>query len=240
MYLIGDERLVDEFGRACHSSGIAIVCRVNGRARSLPRFFKVSSTIPRNVAFCFELTNSNREDKKKNLRFLETHAPARCILLTSSVVVAAYEQTTWVRNPSRIIGMSALATLLSQQLIEMAIPIHTPQAHVARAIEFFAKIGKMATIVQDRVGMVMPRILCALINEAAFALTDEIASPQDIDMGMKIGTNYPIGPVEWGNRIGFDCVLDVINALYNDLLEDRYRPAPMLKQLACGMNWWGT
>jgi 3-hydroxybutyryl-CoA dehydrogenase len=242
VYLIGDERLVNEFGRACHDSGIAVVCRINesSKAGSLPKFFRVSSKIPRSAGFCFELTNSNREWKKKNLLFLETAAPQRSVILTSSVVVTASEQATWLQHPRRLIGMSALPTLLSQKLIEMALTIHTPPEAAARASEFFSRMGKSTVVVQDRIGMVMPRILCALVNEASFALTDEIATPDDIDRAMKLGTNYPFGPIEWGDKIGFDAVFDVINAVYDDLHEERYRAAPLLRQLATGVRWWRT
>ena len=71
-----------------------------------------------------------------------------------------------------------------------------------------------------------------LINEAAFALMEQIASPEDIDVAMKLGTNYPFGPIEWGKQIGFKNVIAVIEALHEDLQEDRYRTAPLLKQLA--------
>ena len=77
-----------------------------------------------------------------------------------------------------------------------------------------------------------------LVNEAMFALTEGVASPQDIDTAMKLGTNYPSGPVQWGNSIGLKHVLSVIDALYNDLHEERYRAAPLLRMLSSGSQWW--
>ena len=77
-----------------------------------------------------------------------------------------------------------------------------------------------------------------LINEAAFALNEQVAQPQDIDTAMKLGTNYPFGPVEWGDTIGFGEIESLLNALYEDLHEERYRAAPLLKQLAVGRRWW--
>ena len=70
----------------------------------------------------------------------------------------------------------------------------------AQIPDMSAHDGTRGRLVQDRTGMVMPRILCMLINEAAFALMENIASPSDIDTAMKLGTNYPFGPVEWADR----------------------------------------
>ena len=93
-------------------------------------------------------------------------------------------------------------------------------------------------LVQDRVGMVLPRILCQIINEAAFALQEEVASPQDIDTAMKLGTNHPFGPIEWADRIGVGQVNAVLTALQNDLQEDRYRISPLLRHMAQTGEWW--
>jgi 3-hydroxybutyryl-CoA dehydrogenase len=88
------------------------------------------------------------------------------------------------------------------------------------------------------VGMVLPRILCQIINESIFAITDDIASPKDIDTAMKLGANYPDGPIEWADRIGIRQVCSVLVALQNDLHEDRYRVSPLLKQMAAAGEWW--
>ena len=88
--------------------------------------------------------------------------------------------------------------------------------------------------------MVLPRIVCMIANEAAFALMENIASPKDIDIAMKLGTNYPHGPIEWANRIGIHQVVHTLDALYRDLHEDRYRVSPLLRQLAIGKPWWKT
>jgi 3-hydroxybutyryl-CoA dehydrogenase len=93
--------------------------------------------------------------------------------------------------------------------------------------DFFQSLGKEIELVQDRVGMVFPRILCGIINEAAFAHQDEIASPRDIDTAMKLGAGCPSGPIEWADRIGLAQVYAVLAALHKDFGEDRYRVAPL-------------
>jgi 3-hydroxybutyryl-CoA dehydrogenase len=242
VFLIGDAPLVEEFGKACHDAGITVTGRINQKtsAKRAPAWLKVSTTIPRTTEVCFELTNSDVELKKKNILFLEKRSSSKSIVCSSSVIVTASQQAAWMKTPLRLIGMCAFPTLLSQTLIEIAPTRHTESFTVHQLNNFFAKIGKQTAIVQDRIGMVMPRILCMLTNEAAFALTENVATPQDIDVAMKLGTNYPLGPVEWGDKIGFSNVLAVLNALFEDLHEERYRAAPLLQLLATGAKWWGT
>jgi 3-hydroxybutyryl-CoA dehydrogenase len=103
---------------------------------------------------------------------------------------------------------------------------------------FFLTIGKEIEIVQDRVGMVLPRILCQVINEAAFAITEDIASPDNIDKALVLGMHFPLGPIKWAEQIGLDQVYAVLSALHTDLQEERYRIAPILKQMALTRVWW--
>ena len=99
---------------------------------------------------------------------------------------------------------------------------------------------KETAMVQDSVGMVMPRILCQIINEALFTAQNDVASPNDIDEAMKHGTNYPRGPIAWGEMIGFPNVVAVLDALYDNHHEERYRVAPLLRQMAIAGVFWKT
>lgn len=238
---MGDPSLVLELGEICHQAGFAILYKpASGKdSAPFPKHFKKVNTIPRTVFVLCELS-LDRELKKKNLLFIDKAAGASAVILSSSITVTASEQASWIRRPSRLVGISTMPTLLSQKLIELAPTIHTDKAVMARVQEFFARLGKELAIVQDRIGMVMPRILCMLINEAFFALTEHIASPQDIDLAMKLGTNYPRGPIEWADQIGIHSVVTILEAIHDDLDEDRYRIAPLLKQMALGAQWWGT
>jgi 3-hydroxybutyryl-CoA dehydrogenase len=115
-------------------------------------------------------------------------------------------------------------------MIEVAAGLRTDAAQLDRAREFFASIGLDAVVVKDSVGLVMARIVCALVNEAATALAEGVAGARDIDMAMRLGTNYPRGPLEWGDLIGLDIVLSVLLGLHDETGDDRYRPAPILRQ----------
>lgn len=241
IYLTGDRNLIEEFIGGLDVNHFHISGTVNGwrTPDSFPKGMKRSTVISKEVRIAIELSQ-DREAKRNNLQSLERRLSPSAIILTSSIIVTAAEQSLWVRKISRLIGISAFPTLLSSKLIELAPTIHTDTASLLAAKEFFAQAGKHISVVQDRVGMVMPRILCMIINEAAFALAEQIATPDDIDTAMKLGTNYPLGPAEWGDAIGFNNVEKVLDALYENLHEDRYRTAPLLRQLALGKGWWRT
>ncbi|MEX0602820.1 MAG: 3-hydroxyacyl-CoA dehydrogenase family protein, partial [Bacteroidota bacterium] len=123
-------------------------------------------------------------------------------------------------------------------LVEVAPTVFSPRETIDVVARFFASLEKDIELVQDRVGLVFPRILCQIINEATFALQDDVATPKDIDTAMKLGANYPFGPIEWADRIGFRQVHAVLAALREDLQEDRYRISPLLNQMAQTGEWW--
>lgn len=223
-----------EFGEVCHQHGFSVAYKLNEKTPTirLPKYFKRATVVPRNPLLAVELTNTDIELKQKNLQFLDKAISSSEIILTSSVTITASEQAQWLKYPKRVIGMSAMPTLLSQKLVEVASSLHTDREMLSKAQNFFMKLGKEVSVVEDRVGMVMPRILCMIINEAFFAVMEGIASPQDIDTAMKLGTNYPLGPLEWAEKMGTHQVYSVLHAIHHDLNEERYRIAPMLKQMA--------
>jgi len=239
VYLSGEAGLVSEFGSLCAASFFNVVCRPNAPA-TLPRNIRKSATAPRAALVGVELSNIDRDRKRKNILHLERSLPAKAVILSSSVTVSATEQASWMRRPERLLGIGALPDLIAGPLVEIAPTLHTSRATVDAGRAFLRSLGKETAAVQDRVGMVMPRILCQLINEAFFALGEQVATPNDIDTAMKLGTGYPEGPIAWAHRIGLDTVIAVLTAIQADLGEGRYRLAPVLRQLAHSGAWGGT
>jgi 3-hydroxybutyryl-CoA dehydrogenase len=88
--------------------------------------------------------------------------------------------------------------------------------------------------------MVMPRILCQIINEAMFAIQQDIALPKEIDEALKLAMHFPLGPIEWGEKIRFQNVVDVLDALHQSTGEERYRVAPLLRQMASAGKFWNN
>jgi 3-hydroxybutyryl-CoA dehydrogenase len=231
--VLGESPLVEEYGGLCIEKRHRASGRINpGGGRKLPKGMKPASSIARNATLALELTNTSRETKKKNLMALDRSLPSGVPIVSSSVTVTVAEQSGWIRNPGRLMGLGALPSLLAGGLVELVRSAETADEMVARVREFFVSLGKETCLVQDAVGLVMPRILCMLVNESYFAMMEGVASADDIDTAMKLGTNYPSGPIEWAGRIGLRNTLAVLTALHTYFGEDRYRVAPLLRRAA--------
>jgi 3-hydroxybutyryl-CoA dehydrogenase len=128
---------------------------------------------------------------------------------------------------SKIFGFNGFPTFLIRDLMEVCL-WNTDDEHVLKRICEELKTDFL--LVDDRVGLVTPRVICMIINEAYYTVQDGTASRADVDMAMKLGTNYPYGPFEWCNRIGVKHVYELIEALYDDTQDERYKICPLLKK----------
>ncbi len=129
------------------------------------------------------------------------------------------------------VGFHLLGPLEDACLVELTAGEFTPQEARDAAEGFFSGLGLQVEWVGDAPGLVLGRIVCQLVNEAAFALQKGIGSAEDIDTALRLGFNFPRGPLEWGDAIGLDHVLAVLDALQGELGEERYRAAPLLRRL---------
>jgi 3-hydroxybutyryl-CoA dehydrogenase len=129
------------------------------------------------------------------------------------------------------VGFHALPPLGESGLIELVRGPDSADAAATAAERFFATLGKHVAWVEDAPGLVLGRIVCQVINEAAFALAEGVGSAADVDAGMLHGLNYPRGILSWADQIGIDHVLAVLDGLFEERREERYRAAPMLRQL---------
>lgn len=152
------------------------------------------------------------------------------LILTAALGHSTAEAASDMHARHRVVGFAAVPPLQKGQMVELAATAWTEPAAVEQAEEFFRLVGLEPAVVSDGPGLIFPRILSLIINEAAFALMEGVASPEDIDRAMKLGTNYPLGPLEWADQIGLDQVLGVLEGLQAEYGEDRYRPAPLLRE----------
>ncbi len=130
------------------------------------------------------------------------------------------------RGEPGAVGFHLLAPLA--QLVELT-KLPTTQSFAAEAAEqFFARLGFVAEWVEDAPGLVLGRIVCQLVNEAWFAIGEGVGSAEDVDTGMLLGLGHPRGPVAWGEEIGVEHVMAVLDGLWFERREERYRPAPLL------------
>ncbi|MHC2990823.1 3-hydroxyacyl-CoA dehydrogenase [Pontibacter sp. HJ8] len=140
--------------------------------------------------------------------------------------LAALVRESGQTNGCTLFGFNGLPTLFDRPLLEVSL-LHQGEEEKLQSI--CTKLGTEYQLVDDRVGMVTPRILCMIINEACYTLQEGTASIADIDLGMKLGTNYPKGPFEWANAIGIVNVYNVLEAVYEDTKEERYKICPLLR-----------
>jgi 3-hydroxybutyryl-CoA dehydrogenase len=128
------------------------------------------------------------------------------------------------------VGFHALPPFDACRLVELTRSDSSSPAASARAEHFFAALGKHVEWVGDAPGLVLGRIVCQVINESAFALGEGVGSAQDVDTGMKLGLAHPRGPFAWAHEIGLDHVLAVLDGLWSEYHEERYRAAPRLRR----------
>jgi 3-hydroxybutyryl-CoA dehydrogenase len=129
------------------------------------------------------------------------------------------------------VGFHALPPLQESTLVELTQSSQTPDDSAEMAEGFFRSLGKHVEWVEDSPGLVLGRIVCQLVNEAAFALMEGIGSVEGVDTALRYGFNYPRGPLEWADTIELDQVLPTLDALYEELREERYRAAPLLRRM---------
>ena len=123
-------------------------------------------------------------------------------------------------------GFAGDPTFLERELLEVS-EHHDNESDAAVVLK---KMGLKAVVVDDRVGLVTPRIIAMIINEAYYTVQEGTANRQDIDLGMKLGTNYPMGPFEWSKHWGLNNIYELLDALYLDTKEERYKICPLLKK----------
>jgi len=125
-----------------------------------------------------------------------------------------------------LIGFNGLPTMINRQFLEVSL-LH---AHSVTRLEGICReLGTEYLVVEDRVGLVTPRVICMIINEAFYTLQEGTANMRDIDLGMKLGTNYPFGPFEWSEKLGLKNVYETLDAVYQDTRDERYKICPLLK-----------
>ena len=171
-----------------------------------------------------ECHNESKAAKRQVVQMLGV-VKAVCV---SALACSTTEAASWAAHPERVTGWGALPPLEKGGMMEIAAALQTAPDALNAAKDFWAGLGLQTAQVADGPGLVRARIVCALVNEAATALMDGVASSADIDTAMKLGTNYPRGPLEWGDLIGLDTVLGVMRGLQEEFGEDRYRPCPLL------------
>ncbi len=155
---------------------------------------------------------------------------------TSSISITALAAGT--KRPESFIGMHFMNPPPVMQLIEIVRGLQTSDATYRAALDLAKRFGKTTVTSKDSPGFIVNRILIPLLNEACFALQEGLASPEDIDTGVKLGLNHPMGPLTLADFIGLDTCLFIAEVLHRELGDDKYRPAPLLRSYVAA-GWYG-
>ncbi len=148
---------------------------------------------------------------------------------TSSISITKIAAVTG--RPDKVIGMHFMNPVPVMQLVEVIRGIATSEATFRRVAALIERLGKTMAVSQDSPGFIVNRMLIPMINEAIFALYEGVATAEDIDTAMKLGTNQPMGPLALADLIGLDTVLAVINVLWDGFKDSKYRPCPLLVRM---------
>lgn len=178
-----------------------------------------------------EAATENEDLKKRILKQLDAVAKPDAICASNTSSISITELAAAMSRPSAFIGMHFFNPVPMMALVELISGLQTSEESVAACEAFAKRLGKVPIRVKNSPGFAVNRILCPMINEAVFALQEGIASPADIDAGMKLGCNHPIGPLALADMIGLDVLLAVMEVLYNDFNDTKYRPALLLKEM---------
>ena len=170
------------------------------------------------------------ELKKKIFSELEEIVPAHCLFFTNTSGLSITEMAAMTKRPERFIGTHFFSPVPVMRLLEIIKGFETSDETLEIAKEWGKKIGKEIIVVNEAPAFAVNRLLCTMLNEAFVALAEGVASAEDLDKGMVMGCNHPIGPLALSDAVGLDTLLHIMEGLQREL-GDKYKPAPLLRQL---------
>jgi 3-hydroxybutyryl-CoA dehydrogenase len=178
-----------------------------------------------------EAATENEELKIKILKDLCVGLKKEAVIATNTSSISITKLAAVTDRPDRFIGMHFFNPVPMMALLELIRGLQTSDDTHAKAVAFAKRVGKVPITAKNSPGFAVNRILCPMINEAIFAYQEGLATAADIDEGMKLGCNHPIGPLALADLIGLDTMLSVMEVFYKGFNDPKYRPAPLLKEM---------
>jgi 3-hydroxybutyryl-CoA dehydrogenase len=184
-----------------------------------------------NVQLVIEAATENLELKLRVLQQIAAQVTHECVIASNTSSLSITQLAASVSQPERFIGLHFFNPVPVMGLIEVIRGLQTSDATHKLALDMATTLGKTAITAGNRPGFVVNRILVPMINESILVLQEGLASAEDIDAGMRLGCNQPIGPLALADLIGLDTLLAIMEAFYEGFNDSKYRPAPLLKEM---------
>jgi 3-hydroxybutyryl-CoA dehydrogenase len=195
------------------------------RIRATPRIEELAG-----ADLVIEAATENEPVKINLLKRLNECCPPEVILATNTSSISITRLGAACGRPEKVIGMHFMNPVPVMQLVEIVRGLATAEETYQTVKALAERLGKTTVVADDCPGFIVNRILMPMINEAVYALLERVGSVEDIDTGMKLGTNQPMGPLALADLIGLDTCLAVMEVMWSGLGEDKYRPCPLLKK----------
>ncbi|HDS1698327.1 MULTISPECIES: 3-hydroxybutyryl-CoA dehydrogenase [unclassified Pseudomonas] len=185
-----------------------------------------------------EAATENLQLKQRILQQVAANVAADCLIATNTSSLSVTQLAACIEHPERFIGVHFFNPVPMMALVEIIRGLQTSDSTYAQALLVTEKVGKTPITAGNRPGFVVNRILVPMINEAIFVRQEGLASAEDIDTGMRLGCNQPIGPLALADLIGLDTLLAIMEAFHDGFNDSKYRPAPLLKEMVAA-GWLG-
>jgi 3-hydroxybutyryl-CoA dehydrogenase len=185
-----------------------------------------------------EAATERRDLKLSILKQVEALVGDDVVIATNTSSISITELAAALKKSDRFIGTHFFNPVPVMGLLELIRGLQTSDQTHQAMLAFATQVGKTAVTARNSPGFVVNRILVPMINEAIFVLQEGLASAEDIDAGMKLGCNHPIGPLALADMIGLDTLLAVMDVFYEGFNDSKYRPAPLLKEMVAA-GWLG-
>jgi 3-hydroxybutyryl-CoA dehydrogenase len=185
-----------------------------------------------------EAATESLQLKQRILQQVAANVAADCLIATNTSSLSVTQLAASIEHPQRFIGVHFFNPVPMMALVEIIRGLQTSDSTYAQALVVTEKLGKTPITAGNRPGFVVNRILVPMINEAIFVRQEGLASAEDIDTGMRLGCNQPIGPLALADLIGLDTLLAIMEAFHEGFSDSKYRPAPLLKEMVAA-GWLG-
>lgn len=186
----------------------------------------------RECDFCIEAISENLDAKKVVFESLDSICSPETILATNTTALSISEIASATSRPDKVLGMHFFNPVVIMKLVEVIRGEKTSGETIATAKEFAESLGKIPiTTAKEAPAGIVSRVLAGLLNEAAVVCADGVASPEDIDEAMKLGTGLPMGPLALIDMIGLDIHLAKMETLYGNLKDERYKPPEIIRKM---------